>query len=128
MSSTGSALHQLQVWTRMVDEADLDMSDRPMLMWGTVGVPGWLLPDIPIVDRYGLNDYVIARSPAPVRTRRMMAHERDAPSDYRACLKPNIRIQGPSPDVSLVGNRLVQGARLEPLTDEEIRACEHRAW
>jgi arabinofuranosyltransferase len=35
----------------------------PVISAGAVGIPGWVLPDVAIVDLHGLNDWVVARNP-----------------------------------------------------------------
>ncbi len=39
----------------------------PVLATGAVGLPSWYLPDCAIVDEFGLNDWVVARTPTPQR-------------------------------------------------------------
>jgi hypothetical protein len=34
---------------------------RPVLVWLTVGVPSWAMPEVAILDGLGLNDRVHAR-------------------------------------------------------------------
>ena len=41
-----------------------DLGDVPVHSAVTVGVVGWVLPDCAILDRHGLNDWVIAHAPA----------------------------------------------------------------
>jgi arabinofuranosyltransferase len=94
---------------------------RPVLPWNTVGVLGWVLPHVAVIDEFGLNDRVIAHAP-PISTsnaNRLMAHDRHPPAGYLACFRPNVR---------LAGRRARVTPRPEPLTDDEIRACESRAW
>lgn len=66
----------------------------PVLASGTVGVPGWALPHVVILDELGLNDYVIARSPFR-RTERLMAHERVPPPGYVESFQPNVLVDQP---------------------------------
>ena len=47
-------------------------------------------PNLYIIDRLGLNDYVIART-QPSGPLRLMAHEKQAPQGYIACFSPNVR-------------------------------------
>jgi arabinofuranosyltransferase len=99
----------------------VDWDERPVLLWNTVGVLGWVLPNVAVIDEFGLNDRVIAHS-APISTsnaNRLMAHDRHPPSGYVACFRPNVR---------LAGRKIRVRHRTNPLTDDEIRACESRAW
>ena len=42
------------------------------MLWGeAVGVVGWVLPDVAIVDAFGLSDRVIAHTPPPSRDERL---------------------------------------------------------
>ncbi|MEZ4218449.1 MAG: hypothetical protein R3E88_18385 [Myxococcota bacterium] len=99
--------------------ATLSWGDRDVLLAGNVGLLGWVLPNVAILDMVGLNDWVVARTPPPPAALRKMAHERVAPPDYLACYAPNT-VVAPNGDV------LVQ-RRAEPLDDARIAACE-RAW
>ena len=63
---------------------------------GGVGAAAWALPNVAIIDEFGLNDRVIARNPVPeavARARqrvRVMAHERTPPRGYIQCFLPNV--------------------------------------
>ena len=54
----------------------------PIYEVAAVGVAGWVLPKVAIIDVLGLNDYVVARSSAAPDRKRIMAHERTPPSGY----------------------------------------------
>lgn len=84
-----------------------------------VGVHGWTLPHVAIIDRLGLNDLVIARTPvaAAGQRDRLMAHDRWPPVGYVQCFRPNVRH---------VEGRLVVEPRDVPLTEAEVRGCEER--
>jgi hypothetical protein len=108
-----------------------------------VGVSGWVLPQTAIIDIYGLNDYVVARTPPPAISgipwratvesmidveepkERRMAHDRVALKQYVACFKPNI-----SGIMDKETGRLhfERDAGSEPPTDAEIIACEDTWW
>lgn len=99
-----------------------DPARRSILRAGRVGVLGWSLPHVAVIDVWGLNDRVIARSrPRHERTgRREMAHDRRPPEGYVACFRPNL-FEGKLGEV-------LQVPRTDPAMDEEIRACESRDW
>jgi arabinofuranosyltransferase len=103
------------------DGSQISWRDRPVLAWDTVGVMGWVLPNVAIIDRFGLNDRVIARSPprSTSNENRLMAHDRSAPPGYLNCFRPNVRFRG---------GRAVVIPRERPLGDDEIHACESRDW
>jgi arabinofuranosyltransferase len=110
---------QLRIWPSRQDGSRIKWDERAVLAWYSVGVPAWVLPEVAIIDLFGLSDYVIARSPlTPGKTRRM-AHDRKPPEGYVECFRPNMR---------LVDNKLRYGVRAQPLTDDEIRACEGQEW
>jgi arabinofuranosyltransferase len=97
-----------------------------------IGVYGWVLPNVAVIDYFGLTDHVIARTPARpddprvrdrlpplLRGKRLMAHERQPPPGYVECFEPDLRV---------IGGRVVRRPRAVPLTAERIRACESRDW
>ena len=90
--------------------------DHAVLPVGTVGVPGWLLGGIHLIDVKGLNDYVVARTPSPRPSgERRMAHDRFPPPGYVECFRYNVyRTAG--------GIRIRERAR--PLSPREICECE----
>ncbi len=93
----------------------LRWKDRPIVAEPCVGVVGWELPEVAVIDLLGLNDYVIARTPVARRGRRHMAHERSAPPGYVDCFDVN---------VTLEPQKLTYRPR--PLSDDRIRGCERR--
>jgi len=104
--------------------AAIDWDDRPVTAAGSVGVLGWRLPHVAIIDRLGLNDYQIARAPRPPRRGpRQMAHERRPPEGYVECFRPNVVI-APRDGEGEPKNQIVVEPRRRPLTDAEITRCE----
>jgi len=89
----------------------------PIFTNRAVGLPGWVFPHMAIIDRYGLNDLVIARTPVSPMRFRKMAHDREAPAGYLECFQPNIAISE---------RRVYVVRRKKPLTADDIRACEAR--
>lgn len=89
----------------------------PVLTADAVGMPSWVFPHMAILDRKGLNDLVIARSPVRPTRRRQMAHERRPPPGYIECFEPNIRVSD---------GQVYAARRKTPLTADAIRACEAR--
>jgi arabinofuranosyltransferase len=90
----------------------------PVGKFSTVGVVGWMLPTVNILDGYGLNDYIVARTPVPESKERRMAHDRLSPPKYFASFVPNVWI-GENKQVGYLARR----ADLE-LTDDKIKAIE----
>jgi arabinofuranosyltransferase len=102
--------------------ARISWSGRPVMATSGVGLLGWVLPHVAIVDTLGLNDRVIALTPLPAARRRrlLMAHERKPPPGYVECFLPNVEV--------LEGGEVRVRQRPVPLTDDTIRACESRDW
>jgi arabinofuranosyltransferase len=91
-------------------------SDRPVAVMNSVGVGGWVLPHVAILDARGLNDRVVARH---LRDdgRRYLAHDRRPPPGYVECFRPNV-----------VPRMALARPREQPLGDPEIRGCEAAWW
>lgn len=62
----------------------------PVIATGAVGLPSWYLPDCAVVDEFGLNDWVIARTPSsidePLRAIGMRAAAEAADTDRNGLL------------------------------------------
>ena len=97
-------------------------TDEPLVLaLPSVGVVGWMLPDVYVIDEFGLNDRVVARTPARLaQVERRMAHDRSPPDGYVACFHPNLALGAAG------GVQRVAGA--VPITDERIRECERTWW
>ena len=95
----------------------LRWSDRAVMEAGNIGVLGWVLPEVAILDTSGLTDRIVARTPIDGSRERHMAHDRSPPEGYVQCFKPNARIEG---------GALIFHARL--LSDEAIAGCEALGW
>ncbi len=116
--------HQLRIFPTREFGEKTPWTGHPVFAARTVGVPGWVLPNVAIVDLFGLNDYVVARSVARshVGEERVMAHERFAPEEYLRCFRVNVEPVVPG------GVKIHE--RQPPLTNEEIIRCERkwRSW
>ena len=98
--------------------AQISRDGHPVLVYHTIGVPGWVLPNVAVLDWFGLNDVVIAHA-NPKRERsdeRQMAHDRGPPEGYFECFRPNVFVRKEQ--------GLTLRPRVKPLTADEIRACE----
>jgi arabinofuranosyltransferase len=87
----------------------------PVFLGHGVGVPSWVLPNVNIIDRFGLNDYVIARTPVAADSVRFMAHTRSPPPGYVESFRPNVAIRQ---------GRMTVRKRRTPLTAAEIVQVE----
>jgi arabinofuranosyltransferase len=97
--------------------SSLRWDDRMVMAAGNIGVLGWVLPEVAILDTSGLTDRIVARTPIDGGRERRMAHDRAAPPGYLECFQPNARIQ----DGALVFHR-------RPLSDQAIAGCEALGW
>ena len=94
----------------------LDTGKFPIMVRTMVGVPSWVLPQVAIIDGYGLNDYVIARNKVPPQKVRYMAHDREPPKGYTGSFDPNVRMYAP--------REIVVRKRDKALTARDIIANE----
>jgi arabinofuranosyltransferase len=92
---------------------------RRLLTVRLVGVPGWVFPNVAILDELGLNDRVIAHSNPAHPDHRLMAHDREPPEGYVECFQPNITVN--RRQIHVLDD-------VPPLTDERITTCESRFW
>ncbi|MEE8404962.1 MAG: hypothetical protein V3S17_06190, partial [candidate division Zixibacteria bacterium] len=83
---------QLEFFPQRSLELPSEAGPFPVAYFSTVGVAGWVLPKVAVIDGYGLNDYVIARLPIDPGIKRMMAHDRFAPHAYVVSFLPNVNI------------------------------------
>ncbi|MFI5215696.1 MAG: hypothetical protein ACHQ3O_04065 [Candidatus Limnocylindria bacterium] len=111
---------QLARFPSRAQGAQITGDGHPVLAYHTIGVPGWVLPHVAVIDWFGLNDVVIAHSkPRRVTSEeRQMAHDRGPPEGYLDCFRPNVFV------LKKYGFSVRPRAR--ELTDDEIRACETR--
>lgn len=82
----------------------------PLMRFSSVGVVGYHVPWLNIIDVLGLNDYVIARNPL-LSGSRLMAHERQPPPGYLECFSPLL---------------LEQPATVSFVAPDQVVACEQR--
>ena len=93
----------------------ISWDERPIIAAEAVGVIGWSLPNVAVIDQHGLNDRVVARTPPREGGIRKMAHERLPPAFYAECYWPNTMVEQGAVHVLHRGH---------PLTDADIRACD----
>lgn len=86
----------------------------PIIATGSVGMIGWNLPRVNVIDMLGLNDYVVARNP-DLSDSGLMAHERQPPPGYVECFVPN---------VELAAGEVIIHPRATELTANTIATCE----
>ncbi len=81
-----------------------------------VGIPAWNLPYVAILDKYGLNDRVIARNLPKLERHRWSAHDRFPPPGYVDCFKPSVDVQ----------DKFVVKGRAEAFGADDIVRCEDK--
>jgi arabinofuranosyltransferase len=124
---------QLDRYPRREDGRRYGLDHPAVSVEMAIGVYGWVLPNVAVIDYFGLTDHVIARTPAPrrvpaepanlppgLRGKRLMAHDRRPPPGYVECFEPDLRV--------VRDRRVVRRPRTAPLTPERIRECESRDW
>ena len=93
--------YTLPIWQRYsVMERGLIPEDAVTVREIT-GIPSYYLPDLKVVDRYGLTDKTIARSPvAAPNSERRMAHDRRPPPGYLEQRGYNFQVFPPAGNIS----------------------------
>lgn len=84
---------QLELFPERSFELPSEAGLFPVAYFATVGMAGWVFPNVAIIDGYGLNDYVIARLQIEPQIKRRMAHDRFAPHAYVASFLPNVSVK-----------------------------------
>ena len=107
--------YQVLIFPSREEGSGIPPDGYPAFLAPAVGVPGWAMPHVNILDTHGLNDYVIARTPVPDEKVRLMAHSRQAPPGYLESFRPN---------VSLTREGLTLSERKPPLSAQEIIKLE----
>jgi arabinofuranosyltransferase len=110
-------LHRMRLVPTRERGETISWSERPVMTAESVGIFAWVLPNVAIIDKFGLNDRVAAHTPADHTKLRRMAHERMAPDEYLRCFRPNF---------FWTGQRVRFAHRTTPLRDSDIVACEAR--
>ena len=113
---------QTQMWPSREEGSKITSDTFPIVHASAVGYPAWVLPHVAVIDRLGLNDAVVAHSPAARVTQeeRLIAHDRHAPEEYLACFKAMEFHDNTGPFKYV--------PRDAPFTAEDIRACENTWW
>jgi arabinofuranosyltransferase len=80
-----------------------------------VGYVAWVLPNVAIIDHFGLNDYYVARNLE--NTAERMAHSRTPPPGYVAAFSPNVFVKE---------GGWTKVPRKHPLSADDVRRIERR--
>ncbi|HPM76729.1 MAG TPA: hypothetical protein PK961_06525 [bacterium] len=125
-------LWQVERYPERAVGEEIKWEQRAVMKVPCVGVAGWVLPEVAILDTLGLNDRVIAHNPVVFYHPRNMAHDRRPPKGYVECFAPNVRVNTRLTMRHAPRNRNRPWFRFEsreqPLTDDRIRACEEKFW
>jgi arabinofuranosyltransferase len=114
--------HQLETHPSREQGSRIGLDRLSLYGTKTVGVPGWVLPRVAILDYLGLNDHVVART-RPLHRQgdiRLMAHDRLPPPGYVECLHPDI--------AAIDASGVLRDESAPALTEERVRSCEHSFW
>ena len=97
----------------------IPLNAHRLFIWDFVGVAGWTLPNVYIIDLSGQNNKVVARSGFKSPNRRLLGHDRKTPDLYLQCFGgSNIHI---SP---FAGKKNLSLSKNNSLDDKKIYACE----
>ena len=113
--------HQVGMYPTREEGGKVSWEGRPVHASRTVGLLGWVVPNIAIIDYLGLNDRVVSRhktnrQPGAIRE---IAHDRVPPVGYVDCFQPNVGFED---------RKVYVMPRREPLRDRQIVECERREW
>ncbi|MBT9558679.1 MAG: hypothetical protein IV100_21795 [Myxococcales bacterium] len=90
-------------------------TENPVVQASGVGVVGWVFPAAHVLDWYGLNDWVVARTPVQDAFREHVAHARRPPLGYFEAFEPLLYVEP---------TRVWRGERRTPLTSDRIASIE----
>src|SRR5262245_52882731 len=72
-----------------------------VMPYPTIGILGYSLPTLTIIDEFGLTDRVIARAAAPPNEQRILAHDRRPPPGYLEQRGVNVDVLPAAPGVDV---------------------------
>jgi len=101
-----------------------ELGQLPIVLDGSVGVLSWMLPTVPILDYFGLNNFVVAHA-GYHSPQYMIAHTTSPPDGYVACLQPVFQVVRRSGQVGLAGMASRDPQR--PQKVAQVEAC-YVAW
>ena len=89
----GFTIGEIQRWKPYEKMARGWLPDDILVLWTNIGIPSYYLPDLKVIDFWGLTDATIARNPVTkLNHERAMAHDRQPPLGYLEQRGVNIRI------------------------------------
>ena len=79
----GFTIKEIQKWKPYEKMARGWLPDDILVLWTNIGIPSYYLPDLKVIDFWGLTDATIARNPVTkLNHERYMAHDRQPPPGY----------------------------------------------
>ncbi len=87
---------QIQSWKPYENAERGVIPDDALMAIGTIGIPSYYLPDLNIIDAFGLTDATVARNPvSKPNHKRYIAHDRSPPPGYLQQRGVNFHISPP---------------------------------
>ena len=90
-----------------------------LFAWDFVGVAGWTLPEVIIIDLSGRNNKIVAQTDFKFPDRRLFGHERKIPEGYVQCFGGNSLQINP-----FIGKKNLIFQKRIPLNEGKIKGCE----
>ena len=91
------ANQQLRRWKPYENMENGVIPDDALMVSGSIGIHSYYLPDLKVIDRYGLTDATVARNPVEAPNHeRQMAHDRQPPVGYLEERGVNFTIRQPA--------------------------------
>ncbi|MBR1776962.1 MAG: hypothetical protein IJ752_00040 [Alphaproteobacteria bacterium] len=90
-----------------------------LFAWDFIGVPGWTLPEVIIIDLSGQNNKIAAMADFKFPNRRLFGHERSVPDGYVQCFGGRSLYIDP-----FAGKKNLTFQKQLPLSDGKIKGCE----
>lgn len=113
---------QLKSFPSREEGSRLKKEDARLFAWDFVGVAGWILPEVYVIDTSGQNNWIAANSAQKkLGGRRLFGHEKDVPPGYVRCFNGGSNI-GIDP---FAGRKNFALLRSGGLTEGKIKGCEN---
>lgn len=110
----------LKTFPSREEGARIPKSANMLFSWDFVGVPGWTLPEVIIIDMSGQNNRVVAQADFKFADRRLFGHERKMQEGYVQCFGGNSLYIEP-----FAGKKNLRVLSFIPLSDGKIKGCEN---
>ncbi len=109
----------LKTFPSRAEGSRIPKAANQLFVWDFVGVAGWTLPEVIIIDLSGRNNKIIAQTDFKFSDRRLFGHERKIPEGYVQCFGGNsLRIN------PFIGKKNLTFQKRIPLSEGKIKGCE----